>query len=85
MLFLPLPELLGHFNINLDYQTDPFEGRFKLHNSSGKHVREINTPTLIPYFYIVKLGYVGVYLFFLLYSLEPPGRGGSNMYPQSIF
>ena len=49
-----------------------------------------------PHFYIVKLGYAGVYLFFLFllqnidcgYSLEPPrrgGRGGSNVYPQSMF
>ena len=44
---------------------------------------------LIPRFYIVKLGYAGVYLFFLLlvqnidcrYSLELPRQGGSNMYP----
>ena len=48
---------------------------------------------LIPYFYIAKLGYAGVYLFFLFllqnidcgYSLEPPRRGGSNVYPQSMF
>ena len=48
---------------------------------------------LIPLFYIVKLGYAGVYLFFLFllqnidcgYSLEPPRRGGSNVYPQSMF
>ena len=40
---------------------------------------------LEPHFYIVKLGYAGVYLFFLVllqnidrgYSLEPPRRGGS--------
>ena len=52
-------------------------------NPSGKHV----------HFYIAKLGYAGVYLFFLFllqnidcgYSLEPPRRGGSNMYPQSMF
>ena len=43
--------------------------------------------------YIVKLGYAGVYLVFLFllqnidcgYSLEPPRRGGSNVYPQSMF
>ena len=43
--------------------------------------------------YIAKLEYAGVYLFFLFllqiidsgYSLEPPRRGGSNVYPQSIF
>ena len=41
----------------------------------------------------MKLGYGGVYLFFLFllqnidcgYSLEPPRRGGSNVYPQSMF
>ena len=44
-------------------------------------------------FYIVKVGFTGVYLFFLFllqnidcgYSLEPPRRGGSNVYPQSMF
>ena len=48
---------------------------------------------LIPHFYIVKVGNAGVYLFFLFllqnidcgYSLEPPRRGGSNVYPQSMF
>ena len=48
---------------------------------------------LKPHFYIVKLGFAGVYLFFLFllqnidsgYSLEPPRRGGSNVYPQSMF
>ena len=45
-----------------------------------------------PHFYIEKLGYAGVNLFFLFllqnidcgYSLEPPQRGGSNLYPQSM-
>ena len=58
--------------------------------SSGKHVRVY---PLEPHFYIAKLGYAGVYLVFLFllqnidcgYSLEPPGRGGSNVYPQSMF
>ena len=51
-----------------------------------------NVYPLKPHFYIVKLGYAGVYLFFLFllqnidcgYSLEPPRRGGSNVYPQSV-
>ena len=42
---------------------------------------------------IVKLGFTGVYIIFLiyaqkhilLYSLEPPRRGGSDEYPQSMF
>ena len=49
-----------------------------------------NEYPLKPHFYIVKLGFAGVNLFFLFllqniecgYSLEPPRRGGSNVYPQ---
>ena len=52
-----------------------------------------NFDTLKPHFYIVKLGFTGVYIIFLIsaqnidcgYSLEPPRRGGSNEYPQSMF
>ena len=52
-----------------------------------------NIYPLIPHFYIAKLGYEVVFIFslFLLqnidcgYLLKPPGRGGSNMYPQSMF
>ena len=57
-----------------------------------------NEHSLKPHFCIVKLGYARVYLFFLFlvqnidcgYSIEPPSpqsmfRGGSNVYPQSIF
>ena len=52
-----------------------------------------NEYPLEPHFYVAKLGYAGVYLFFLFllqnidcgYSLEPPCRGGSNVYPQSMF
>ena len=48
---------------------------------------------LKPHFYIVKLGFTGVYIIFsyfcskhrLWYSLEPPRPGGSNEYPQSMF
>ena len=46
-----------------------------------------------PHFCIVKLGFTGVYIIFLIstqsidcgYPLEPPRRGGSNEYPQSVF
>ena len=45
------------------------------------------------HFYIVKLGFTGVYTIFHIsaqktdceYSLEPPQRGGSNEYTQSMF
>ena len=48
-----------------------------------------NFDPLEPHFYIVKLGFTGVYVIFLIsaqnidcgYSLEPPRRGGSNEYP----
>ena len=52
-----------------------------------------NFDPLKPHFYIVKLGFAGVYIIFLIsaqnidcgYSLEPPHRGGSNEYSQSMF
>ena len=52
-----------------------------------------NVDPLKPHFYIVKLGFTGVYIIFRIfaqnidcgYSLEPPHRGGSNKYPQSMF
>ena len=52
-----------------------------------------NFDPLKPHFYIVKLGFTGVYIIFLVsaqnidcgYSLEPPHRGGSNENPQSMF
>ena len=55
--------------------------------------RLYNFDPLKPQFYIVKLGFTGVYMIFLIsaenidcgISLEPPRRGGSNEYPQSMF
>ena len=60
-----------------------------------------NLDPLKPHFYIVKLGFTGVYIDEAAltsthnlcfqqktdygYSLEPPHRGGSNEYPQSMF
>ena len=52
-----------------------------------------NFDPLKPHFYIVKLGFTRVYIIFVIsaknincvYSLEPPRRGGSNEYPQSMF
>ena len=52
-----------------------------------------NFDPLKPHFYIVKLGFTGVNIIFLIsaqsidcgYSLEPPRQGGSNEYPQSMF
>ena len=55
--------------------------------------RLYNFDPIKPHFYIVKLGFTGVYIIFLIsaqnidcgYSLEPPHRDGSNEYPQSMF
>ena len=55
--------------------------------------RLYNFDPLKPHFYIVKLGFTGVYFIFLIsaqnidcgFSLEPSRRGGTNGYPQSIF
>ena len=55
--------------------------------------RLYNFDPLKPHFYIVKLGFTGVYIILLIllknidcgYSLEPHQRGGSNEYPQSMF
>ena len=52
-----------------------------------------NFDPLKPHFFIVKLGWTGVYIIFLIsaqkhrlwYSLEPPRWGGSNEYLQSMF
>ena len=54
---------------------------------------QYNVDPLKPHFYIVKLGFTGVYIIFLVsaqkhrlwYSLELPRQGGSNQYPQSMF
>ena len=52
-----------------------------------------NFDPLKPHFYIVKLGFTRVYIIFIIsaqnkdcgYLFEPPLRGGSNEYPQSMF
>ena len=62
-----------------------------LHGTSRKHAYII-FDSLKPPFYIVKLGFTGVYIIVLIaaqkldcgYSLEPPHRGDSNEYPQSM-
>ena len=66
---------------------------FKIENKALCNNHQENMYPLKPHFYIVKLGFAGVYLFFLFllqnidcgYSLEQPRRGGSNVYPQSMF
>ena len=70
-------------------------------NSSNKAIKMLfirktcpyNVYPFQPHLYIVKMGFTGVSLFSLFliqnidcrYSLEPPRRGDSNVYPQSMF
>ena len=59
-----------------------FSKTYKPNNSSRKHAYIIFDP-LKPHFYIVKLWFT--MMINCGHSLEPPRRGGSNEYPQSIF
>ena len=83
-LCMPVTPRLGIFVlICVSHEDQPFITKTCLYNSDP----------LKPHFYIVKLRFTGVYIIFLIstqsidcgYSLEPPRRGGSNEYPQSMF
>ena len=86
------------------FLVDPLPRLFKLSWFAKNHGRQgvglIITKTCLyifdplkPHFYIVKLGFTGVYIIFLIFAqnidcgflLEPPGQGSSNAYPQSMF
>ena len=77
-------------NIYLD--TPCLQLRFHISNLITKTYL-YNFDPLKPHFYIVKLGFTGVTLFFLFllknidcgFLLEPPQWGSSNEYPQSVF
>ena len=64
----------------LSWTLPTFNGFETISNTIRKHVRVMYTPLNPTYIYIAKLGYAGVYLFFLFllknigcgYSLEPP-------------
>ena len=56
--------------------------------NSARHIRKTcpgNVYPLKPHFYIAKLGYAGVYYFFLFLFQNIDRRGGSNVYSQSVF
>ena len=72
------------------------QGSHKRDHDKPDHITKTylyNFDPLKPHFYIVKLGFTGVYIIFLIsaqnidcgYSLEPPRRGGSSEYPQSMY
>ena len=84
LLYLSLSPMMNSFSyITFISETGFFITKTRLYNSDP----------LKPQFYIVKLGFTGVYVIFLIllknmdcgYSLEPPRQGGSNEYPQSMF
>ena len=63
------------------------------HKKTIRKTCPCNVYPLEPHFYIAKLGYAGVYLFFLFLiqnidcgcSLELPRGGCSDLYPQCMF
>ena len=67
--------------------------QLKFNSASITKTRLYHFDPLKPHFCIVKLGFTGVYIMFLIsaknidcgYSLEPPLRGDSYKYPQSMF
>ena len=79
---------LGNFITNHSRSAGPM---LAVHCNTRTYLHNIDP--LKPHFYIVKLGFTGVYIIFLIsaqnidcgYSLEPPRRGSSNEYPQSMF
>ena len=76
------------FTINFSYLCDRFCSSICITKTCL-----YNFDPLKPHFYIVKLGFTGVYIILIIsaqkidcgYSLEPPLQGGSNEYPQSMF
>ena len=75
-----------------------FSAHFQGHNERSKKKQKTTQNMSVqypfkPHNYTVKLGFAMVYIFFLFllqnidcgYSLEPLRRGGSDMYPQSMF
>ena len=77
--------LFQSYNTNIE--------NLRLYIVGSQHQENMSVNPLIPHFYIIQLGNAEVYLFFLLlllnidcgYSLEPPRRGGSNVYLRSMF
>ena len=78
---------------NSDFIISPFLGIFIHVFTFITKTCLYNFDPLKSHFYIVKLGFTGVYIIFLIsaqnidcgYSLEPPRRGGFNEYSQSMF
>ena len=93
--FHPMPKITNHENVQITMNSEDFNENAQLRklvvdhcwHASRKHTY------IILIIYILKLGFTGVYSIVLIsaqnidcgYSLEPPRRGGSNVYLQSIF
>ena len=81
------------FCIYLKFSIEQNDIKFSLYCHNIMKTYLYNFDPLKLHFYIVKLGFTEVYIIFLIsaqnidcgFSLEPPHRGGSNEYPQSMF
>ena len=85
--------------LNINKNGDVYKVRFSNHGTLKLSLTKTKTclynfDSLKPHFYIVKLGFTGVYIIFFHisvlnidceYQLEQPRRGSSNEYLQSIF
>ena len=77
----------------IDFWLNPYLQEWMCPNSDITKTCLYNLDPLKPHFYVVKLGFTGVCIIFLIsaqkhrlwYLLEPPRRGGSNEYPQCMF
>ena len=48
-------------------------------------IRPRNVSPLKLHFYIVTMDFAGERFFYLIFIMRAPRRGGSNIYPQSMF
>ena len=91
-MFAPASRLHWQYRLQADEVIET-EKHWLLLSTSRKYAYIILTP--LNHFYTVKLWFTGVYIIFSYfclfinidygYSLEPPHRGGSNKYLQSMF
>ena len=86
-------QIYGKFHLQNLKKKNQIKNSDNFHISAKYIDCEYSLDLLKPHFYTVKLEFTGVYNNFLIsaqnidcvFSLEPPCRGGSNEYPQSMF
>ena len=75
-------------NLHWSYYGQPWIQSFILRTMNSHNITKTclyNFDPLKPHFYIVKLGFTGVYVIVLISAQNIDCRGGSNEYPQAMF